>query len=302
VYGSSSYGTGVYGVSPSQGVRGYAYASTGAATGVTGESASDSGTGVIGWTSATTGTNTGVYGLANGIYDGTTGVWGYVPATSGNLTQGVYGRSDSNGGAGVLAHNYWYGVGLRAHSYGGNLIEGWSGDPLGGTLQFYVDNSGNLYASGSKSAVVQTQDYGSRRLYAVESPEVWFEDFGSGQLVNGEATISFDSIFAQTVNLTETYHVYLTPIGDEPVLLFVTHKGPASFTVRGVTLNGQPASVAFDWRMVAKRLGYEDQRLEPADARPAPKEPSPGRKAPATPPLPERPPTPVPPVPQKEGR
>jgi len=53
-----------------------------------------------------------------------------------------------------LAHNYWGGAGLRAHSWSGNLIEGWSGDPPGGTRQFYVDNSGNLYTAGSKAGYI----------------------------------------------------------------------------------------------------------------------------------------------------
>jgi len=99
----------------------------------------------------------------------------------------------------------------------------------------------------------------------VESPGNFFEDFGQGQLANGEATVAIDPIFAQTVNLTEIYYVFLTPVGDTPVLLFITEKTPTTFTVRGVTLDSQPAEGAFDYRIVAKRLGYEDLRLEPAE-------------------------------------
>jgi hypothetical protein len=49
-----------------------------------------------------------------------------------------------------------------------------------------VDIYGNLFCTGSKSAVVPV-DNGSRKvaLYAVEAPENWFEDYGSGQLSNG---------------------------------------------------------------------------------------------------------------------
>jgi len=47
------------------------------------------------------------------------------------------------------------------------------------------------------------------------------------------------------------------------VLLSVTANS-ASFTVRGVTLDGQPAECAFDYRVAAKRLGYEGVRLEEA--------------------------------------
>ena len=53
-----------------------------------------------------------------------------------------------------------------------------------------IDVSGNLSCTGTKSAVVPV-DGGARKvaLYAVESPENWFEDFGSGQLSNGAVTV-----------------------------------------------------------------------------------------------------------------
>lgn len=98
--------------------------------------------------------NYGVVGEASGPYTMTAGIAGYAWSTQGHLTAGVYGRSDSSGGAGVLAHNYWSGPGLRAHSWSGNLIEGWSGDPPGGERRFYVDNSGNLFTAGSKAGYV----------------------------------------------------------------------------------------------------------------------------------------------------
>ncbi|NOZ28317.1 MAG: hypothetical protein GXP39_09740 [Chloroflexi bacterium] len=132
----------------------------------------------------------------------------------------------------------------------------------GGSNACTVDESGNLNCAGSKSAVVQTANHGQRRLYAMESSEVWFEDFGSASLVEGEAKVGFDPIFAETVNLEVAYHVFLTPVCQEPVLLFVTDKGATGFSVRGVTLDGQPSQCAFEYRIVAKRLGYENVRLE----------------------------------------
>jgi hypothetical protein len=58
------------------------------------------------------------------------------------------------------------------------------------------------------------------------------------------------------------YHVFVTPLCQEPVLLYVTAKRATGFTVRGGTLDGQPAECAFDYRVAAKRLGYEDVCLE----------------------------------------
>jgi hypothetical protein len=64
------------------------------------------------------------------------------------------------------------------------------------------------------------------------------------------------------VNLDLDYHVFVTPISDEAVLLFVQAKSKTGFEVQGVTMDGSPASASFDYRIVAKRLGYEARRLD----------------------------------------
>ena len=114
---------------------------------------------------------------------------------------------------------------------------------------------------GTKSAIVETADYGARKLYCLESAGNYFEDFGQGQLVTGEVTVAIDPVFAQTVNLSSTYHVFLTPMGD--CGLYVAAKTPNSFTVRA--LDGKQVNIAFDYRIVAKRAGYEGKRLEPVE-------------------------------------
>jgi hypothetical protein len=131
----------------------------------------------------------------------------------------------------------------------------------GGTDVLTVDESGNFRATGNKSALVETATEGQRLLYALESSEVWFEDLGTASLQDGEAAVAFEPVFAQTVNPSVDYHVFLTPISQEPVLLFVTAKTADGFAVRGVTLDGQPAECDFEYRIVAKRLGYEQVRL-----------------------------------------
>jgi hypothetical protein len=122
-----------------------------------------------------------------------------------------------------------------------------------------INEAGNFSCSGTKSAVVTTETAGQRLLYAVESPEVWFEDFGSGQLAEGVAVIELEPIFAETVNTEAAYHVFVTPVGGWAGL-YVTDKTPTSFTVRADEGN---RNLAFDYRIVAKRLGREDARLEP---------------------------------------
>jgi len=183
-----------------------------------------------------------------GVYG--TGYYGVYGVSMGTHGTGVHGDASSLGIYGV----YGEGGVSAVHGSGGDYGVYSSGD---------MHATGDITCDGTKSSVANTERSGERLLYAIESPEVWFEDFGTASLVDGVVTVTIESVFAQTVNLTETYHVFVTPLSDEPILLFVTDKGPTSFTVRGVTLDGEPAKCEFDYRIAAKRLGYEDVRLEP---------------------------------------
>ncbi len=221
---------------------------------------------------------------------------------SGTAWGGVYGKSDNNIGVLGESVNYYGGVFQsnqdQLDMYLGGNVGRLNSDPSnehsqlylssnadvivkldndggedhafriknsGGSDVFAVNEAGDMWAAGLKSALVKTAHHGRRLLYAVESPEVWFEDLGTVVLVDGEATVAFDPVFAETVNLEEAYHVFVTPLCQEPVLLFVTAKSAAGFTVRGVTLDGEPSQCGFDYRVVARRLGYEDIRLEAAE-------------------------------------
>jgi hypothetical protein len=129
----------------------------------------------------------------------------------------------------------------------------------GGTGECDIDSGGDLFCTGSKSAVVPV-DGGSRKvaLYAIEGPENWFEDAGSGQLSNGFTRVDLDPTFAQTVNTEMDYKVFPVPNGDCKGL-YITNKTQTSFEVH--ELGGGTSSVAFDYRIMAKRRGYENIRL-----------------------------------------
>ena len=122
-----------------------------------------------------------------------------------------------------------------------------------------IDTLGDLLCNGSKSAVVPV-DNGTRKvaLYAVEAPQNWFEDVGTGMLYGGSAVITLEPTFAQTVNTGADYHVFLTPNG-ECKGLYVTQKTEESFVVR--ELGGGTSNIAFDYRIMAVRKGYENIRL-----------------------------------------
>jgi hypothetical protein len=67
-----------------------------------------------------------------------------------------------------------------------------------------------------------------------------------------------ESVFEQTVNTGVNYQVFLTPNGDCKGL-YVTQKTPTSFVVR--ELGGGTSGIVFDYRILAKRKGYENIRL-----------------------------------------
>jgi hypothetical protein len=118
--------------------------------------------------------------------------------------------------------------------------------------------TGNLTVfSGTKQGAVALDNGEHAALYAMESPESWFEDFGSARLTQGAATIEIEPLFAQTINTAVRYHVFLTPNG--PCQLYVAKKDPTSFRVDGFA---GAADCEFDYRIVAKRKGTENLRLE----------------------------------------
>jgi hypothetical protein len=274
VYGESDSigGYGLYGLASAAtgtnyGVYGHAMAADGYAVGTYGLSNSTGGRGVIGYVPSWTGNTMGVHGRSSS--EAGFGVYGLADANWGT-TAGVFGRSDSQVGFGVVGHssNYYYGTGIGAWSYAGDLFQGYDGDWPGGTLRFYVNNAGDVYADGGYNTFKDTGGPDTtehRTLYGMASPEAWFEDFGRATLNNGTATVSIDPTFAETVNLALEYHVYLTPICGDLIVLAVTGQRPDSFTVQGAALDGKASDCAFDYRIVAKQRGREDERLEQVD-------------------------------------
>lgn len=107
--------------------------------------------------------------------------------------------------------------------------------------------------------VVPHPDGSHRRLYSIGSPESWFEDFGSAQLVRGMAEVLLDPGFAGLVR-TDDYHVFLTPYGDSGGL-YVSSQGLTSFRVQ--EQGGGTSNLKFSYAVVAKRKDVAESRLEP---------------------------------------
>lgn len=119
--------------------------------------------------------------------------------------------------------------------------------------------AGTLTCTGQVKTLATTGG-GARKVetYAMQSPENWMEDFGSGSLQRGVAVVKIDPTFADTVTGDTSYHVFVTPNGDADAL-YVINKTATSFEVR--ESKGGTSSLTFDYRIVAKRRGFEAQRL-----------------------------------------
>ena len=230
-FGGDNAGTGVFGLGGAmggQGVRGigaggpntnpspnavgvYGQAGSGNADGVQGRGGG-SFSGVAGFGDPTNDLGTGVFGLGGGKNGpGVRGIAGAAqnkqsPTGSGvglygNGDTGVVGESLDPFGVGAQG---WGLVGLigRNTSPTGAAVLGLCADYQGNTIPnsnagAFVGNviiDGNLQVTGTKSAVVPFPDGSHRQLYCLESPESWFEDFGSDHRQNSSIFRSDNTI------------------------------------------------------------------------------------------------------------
>jgi hypothetical protein len=204
----------------------------------------------------------GVYGASSGASETgagmcCAGVWGDVAGPGGDSIGGVVGSADNNNAGYFLNNSPFATVSAENDATAsGSLVFETSGP---GNNTCTIDIDATLTCNGQIINVVKA-DGGARKvsLYAMQSAENWFEDAGSGQLASGSAHITLDSTFAQTVNTGVEYHVFLTPKGDCEGL-YVTNETPQGFEVH--ELRGGHSGIAFDYRIMAKRAGYENLRL-----------------------------------------
>ncbi len=211
--------------------------------------------GVLGHVSNSAAHAAGVYGI-NGsavggdgvIGSGYIGVFGISSAVGGIGVYGSAASASANGQVGVM------GVASNWSSYAG-YFNGFSDTSKG------IFVKGTQTATGLKSALVPVGN-GWRMLYCEEAAEVYFNDYGSANLVGGRAHVELDPTFLATVTVDSA----------NPMRVFVQMNSDISgvYVVKGLTgfdvieNGGAHSSGAFDYRVVAKRKGYESVRMESA--------------------------------------
>ena len=263
VYGLCDNNVGVTGISGDPDVIG------GIAAGVSGRA--DVLPGVAGWSNQNDGVfgatasgvgvrgmsfhGTAVYGLSTDL-SGVMGISRTVGPTGANIPKvaGVIGTSDAQPGV----------VGV---SRAGAGVFGFSANDVGvfgqtaNRASFAGRFLGNVRVVGTltanvKNGVVSFPDGTERVLHCMESPEHWFEDFGTARLRRGRAVVKLDGDFAKVIR-SAGYHVFLTPKGDCEGL-YVRRQGGRSFEVH--ELRGGTSGVAFSYRIVAQRKDIKAHR------------------------------------------
>jgi hypothetical protein len=244
--------------SSAAGIKGIVAATSGTEAGVLGSTSSPDGFGLYGLSP-----NVGVYGSGGGssklgATQGLAGVWGDTGGANEGGFAGVMGTADGNI-AGYFANNSQFDITLLAENQYAADDTVTVFEAAGRNFQAgcYIDGAGDLVCTGTVSGAVPA---GAQKVsvYATQSTENWLEDAGAGQLLNGSTRVDLDPTFAQTVNTGVAYHVFLTPKGDCKGL-YVGGETAQGFEVH--EMGGGRSNIAFDYRIMAKRAGFENVRL-----------------------------------------
>ena len=247
-WASSKTGYGVSGNSTgSQGYGVYGHSpwvgvyGAGQTYGTYGAGTSSTATGVYGFS---LGTGYGTYGMGTSI-----GVFGQCLDT-GNCA-GVYATTTNTGNGG-----FWVGIAYRS-----------------------AGTDYKILGLGTMSTVVKGLDGKDVIFHAPETPEVYFEDYGFGQLENGKAHVELDAVFVKNVTINDKHPLrsFIQLEGNTDCNgVSVMNKTNSGFDV--IELKEGKSSAPFQWHVVCNRADalsssglvtsrYADLRYEPAPPR-----------------------------------
>jgi len=201
---------------------------------------------------AFTGMGTGLFSIAQDNINGT----GIIAVANYLSTYGSLA-----GGVGIAANAYNIGVYGIARSFGtiatpragGYFVNGIGA----GAAYAYVgifDGTVNrkIVGNGTVNTIVKDLNDNPVLLSAPESPENLFQDYGSGKLVNGKATIKLDPIFSKNILVNDEHplRVFVQLEGDCKGV-YITNKTGNGFEV--IELDGGSSTVNFTWFVTANR-------------------------------------------------
>jgi len=115
-----------------------------------------------------------------------------------------------------------------------------------------------ILGNGVVSTIIDgIEDDKKHIMFAPEAPEILFQDYGTGKLNNGSATINIDPILSKNIIVDDDHplKVFIQLEGDCKGV-YVTNKSSQSFTVK--ELQGGTSNVDFSYQIVATRVDRKD--------------------------------------------
>jgi hypothetical protein len=237
-------------------------------SGLRAENIAAAGEAIFGLNTAATGTaaGSGVVGLTAQANALASGVWGENSHVNGT---GVIGLANGQGSTVLVTGSggAFTGAvtGAFARSTTGSVGQGLYADQFGDVVRVAYWSGGQFFKINGLGTVstnvvdVTDPQKGRITMYAPETPEVLFMEFGQGKLVNGRAHVKIDPRFTGTVQIDDRHplRVFIQLEGDENTQgVVVKNKTASSFDV--VELRGGKSNLTFQWQIVANRA---DEKL-----------------------------------------
>jgi hypothetical protein len=176
-----------------------------------------------------------------------------------------------SGPCGLAATGEDYGLYARAQKTGWNRQAGvYTYLAEGGKVVRvnYQHDSGLHYkiqGDGAASTILSTSR-GKKTLICPESPEAWIEDYGSGELTNGQCRVDLDPLFLDCVTVSEEYPLKVLVTFTSPLAHhFYVDKGNSGFDVIVLGEGAESTVASFDYKVVAKWKGFEHVRFQDYD-------------------------------------
>lgn len=143
-----------------------------------------------------------------------------------------------------------------------------SGATNSATLYAYSTSSGSVWGAvnsvvvngtfavnGSKSKLEQTEHYGNRLMYAFESPNPLYSDFGRASIADdGLCYVFIDPVFYECIDNNYDYFVFIQP--ESSGEFTVVERTADHFIVQGTP------GTSFAWMLVTAQKGYSATRTE----------------------------------------
>ncbi|MDX2001626.1 MAG: hypothetical protein SFW35_04300 [Chitinophagales bacterium] len=159
---------------------------------------------------------------------------------------GVTGNGTIIGMAGIATQynvsafgGYFYNDGIYAYVGGWQLSSG-------------VFTPYKILGNGTVSTIVENAKGEKVTMFAPEAPEVLFQDFGTGKLINGKAHITIDPSFSKNIQVDSLHPIKVfVQLEDACNGVYIANKSANGFDVMELH-NGQ-SNAAFSWFIVATR-------------------------------------------------